>query len=262
MSIIYFDFGKNWRDYSEDVLTSEKLEQARSSLNNFFGDTGLKGKKFLDVGSGSGIFSIAALQLGAKHVVGIDVNQKCICAGQSNAVKFLGRETSPEFYAISVLDKAAMSKLGVFDIVYAWGSLHHTGEMYNAINNVFKNVANGGKLCLAIYNRHFTSPIWNIIKYLYNVSPNWLRKIWIGIFYPIIYAAKFLAIFKNPIKKNRGMDFYYDIVDWIGGYPYEYASEREILDFVIPKAFKHIKTFPADTPIGNNEFVFEKIEAY
>lgn len=261
LSRMYFDFGENWGDYSEDVLTSEKLEQARSSLKRLFGDNGLMGRKILDVGSGSGIFSIAALQLGAKRVVGIDINQKCIHVGQNNAIKFLGKdkEISPEFYTISVLDETSMSKLGVFDIVYAWGSLHHTGEMNNAIANVLKNVEKGGTLCLAIYNKHFTSPIWRIIKSLYILSPNWLKKVWICGFYPIIYIAKYLTTFENPLKKQRGMSFYYDVVDWIGGYPYEYACEKEILDFVVPKGFKHVKTFHADLPIGNNEFIFEKV---
>lgn len=255
----YFDFGENWTSYSKNALTSEALELARDSLKKLFGDEGLRGKRFLDVGSGTGIFSIAALQLGAKHAVGIDINPKCIDIGQKNAIQFLGKGTCPEFRIVSVLDETAMTKLGTFDIVYAWGSLHHTGEMYKAITHVRKNVEKNGKLCLAIYNRHYTSPWWSIIKYLYNLSPIWLQKMWVGSFYPIIYIAKFLITFRNPFKMHRGMDFYYDVVDWIGGYPYEYASEKEILDFIIPKGFKHIKTFPAILPTGNNEFIFEKV---
>ena len=62
-----------------------------------------------------------------------------------------------------------------------------------------------------------------------------------------------------PFTINRGMSFYYDIIDWLGGYPYEYASEKEIKDFAKRKGFKLIKFIKAPVPTGCNEFVFKKL---
>ncbi len=54
------------------------------------------------------------------------------------------------------------------------------------------------------------------------------------------------------------MDFFYDVVDWIGGYPYEYASISEIDDMLTNLGFKCTKMIPAKLPTGCNEFIFKK----
>ena len=82
------------------------------------------------------------------------------------------------FEQASVLDAACLDKLGHFDIVYAWGSLHHTGAMWNALRNVTQRVAPGGTLALSIYNKHLTSPIWRGIKRLYNQLPLFFSNRW------------------------------------------------------------------------------------
>ncbi len=253
-----FDFGENWKNYSASILDDKRLADARRALVDLFGKDRLHGCSFLDVGSGSGIVSVAAAQSGAREVVGIDINPKCIEVGERNANRFIRGRVDIRFEQGSVLDRDVMEKLGVFDIVYAWGSLHHTGDMYRAIGNVLPHVKSGGVLCLAIYKYHFTSPVWRVIKRFYNLSPKWLQKFWIGLFYPIIYIAKFLVTFRRPGKMERGMGFYYDVVDWLGGYPYEYATEKEIVDFVLPRGFRHIRTIPTKVPTGNQEYLFEK----
>ena len=127
-----------------------------------------------------------------------------------------------------------------------------------AIKNASEHVKQDGKFILAIYNKHFTSPIWKCIKYLYNVVPGFAKNIMICMFWVIILIAKSSVTRKNPFKMERGMDFFYDVVDWVGGYPYEYATIPEINNFVQTHGFKILKTIPAKVPTGCNEFVFIK----
>ena len=60
-------------------------------------------------------------------------------------------------------------------------------------------------------------------------------------------------------KKERGMSPWRDVVDWVGGYPYEYASIDEVVESLKSKGFRIRKAIPAKVPTGCNEFVFEKI---
>jgi 2-polyprenyl-6-hydroxyphenyl methylase/3-demethylubiquinone-9 3-methyltransferase len=143
-----------------------------------------------------------------------------------------------------------------FDIVHAWGVLHHTGEMWKAIDICTEFVAPDGLLILSIYNRHWSSFSWKCIKWCYNISPQFVKWLMVKSFYLIIYVAKFLVTGKNPLKKERGMNFYYDIIDWLGGYPYEYASIAEICNYLETNNFTSISVKKAKVPTGCNEFHF------
>lgn len=256
--MVMFNFGKNWEAYSLKKLDNCRLEQATDSISSLLDKDGVKAKSFLDIGCGTGIFSIVARKLGADRVVGIDLNPKCIEVARENGRRFLDTDLQPEFQVASVLDSETLERLGTFDIVYAWGSLHHTGNMDTAIKNAADRIKQDGKFILAIYNKHFTSPVWKIIKWFYNVAPGFIKAVMIYTFWLIILIAKSAATGKNPFRMERGMDFFYDVVDWVGGYPYEYATIQEIKDYVQSHGFKIIKTIPAKVPTGCNEFVFIK----
>lgn len=251
-----FNFGKNWLNYSK-TIKDEDLEIMKESLINLIGLENIKDKTFLDIGCGSGLFSIAAKKLRTKKVVGIDILPDSIKSSEENKERF--NVQGIYFKQLSILDNQVKT-LEKFDIVYAWGSLHHTGEIWKAIENTTHCVENNGLLILAIYNKHWTSPIWKRIKYFYNISPKFIKSIMIFAFYYIIATAKSLVTRKNPFQKKRGMNFYYDIIDWLGGYPYEYASKDKMVDFVDKYGFKLIKFNKAGVPTGCNEFVFKKIK--
>ena len=253
-----FDFGRNWETYSLRVLDEERLAEARTSLEELIGAERIRGCRFLDIGSGSGMFSIAAAQLGAQEVVGVDVNRLCVEVAQGNAFRFCREGSVPRFVAGSALDQEKLLSLGRFDIVYAWGSLHHTGRMYRAVEVAAGSVAQGGLFVIAIYNRHFTSRVWRWIKWFYNHLPSFGRRMMAYVFAAIIFVAKFAVTFRNPLRKRRGMSFMVDVVDWIGGYPYEYASRGEIEEFVTRLGFSLEKFVPAPVPTGCNEFVFRR----
>lgn len=254
---VRFDFGVNWKDYSMNSLDDVRFSEAIKSLRGLIGEESLKNKSFLDIGSGSGIFSLAAKKLGASKVVGFDLSPNSVNAAYLNKKKFAKNEDI-SFYEQSILSES-YEKFGKFDVVYSWGVLHHTGKMWEAIDNSIKLVKDKGLFVLAIYNKHWSSLAWRLIKYVYNVSPKFVQKMMIQVFYYVIALAKFIVTGKNPFKKKRrGMNFYYDVIDWVGGYPYEFASKDEIKNYIEKRGFRLIKFNKAEVPTGCNEFVFEK----
>jgi len=252
-----FDFGKNWEDFSRQRIDVDRLALACQSLRTLVEKDSLAGLTFLDVGCGSGLFSIAAHQLGASRVIGIDVNPLCIETSQKNRERLISR--SPvELHVASALDARHLGRFGVFDLVYAWGSLHHSGSMWTAIRNVAGCVTPGGLFVLAIYNKHVTSPLWKIIKYFYNHVPGIVQRSMIYFFAGVIYVAKLVVTRSNPLKKERGMDFWFDVIDWIGGYPYEYADPESVKERLSGEGFVLLRFVAAQVPTGCNEFVFKR----
>ena len=254
---MHFDFGKNWQEFSAQRLDADRVSEACRSLQSLLQTDSMAGLSFFDVGCGSGLFSIAAHRLGAAKVVGIDVNPRCIKISQDNRERFI--PSSPvEFHIASAVHPRELERFGKFNIVYAWGSLHHTGSMWQAIRNVAGCVAADGFLIVAIYNKHLTSPLWKLIKQFYNQVPKIVQRFMIFLFGAVIYIAKFLFTRRNPLNKDRGMDFWFDVIDWIGGYPYEYATPREVKAFLTSRGFELRRFIPASVPTGCNEFVFRK----
>ena len=257
MTFKNFDFGSNWAEFSKRRVDRERLKIACDSLQSLMEKESLAGKSFLDVGCGSGLFSIAAHRLGAANVLGIDVNPRCIEISEANR-DLLAPDSRIEFHIASALEPEQLQRFGRFDLVYAWGSLHHTGSMWDAIGNVSRSVGPDGILILAIYNKHITSPVWKAIKWIYNEVPLLAQRFMILIFAGVIYIAKLLVTRTNPLKKDRGMDFWFDVIDWIGGYPYEYATTSEVETFMTRSGFQLWRFVPASVPTGCNEFVFKK----
>ncbi len=253
-----FNFGQNWKDYSRHALAPEKVQEAKKSIIGLIGPISPIGHiSFLDIGCGSGLFSICAKMLGAKRVVGMDVNQLCLEVAKENERTILRthERTQIDFLTLSILDTPAIAKLGQFDIVYAWGSLHHTGNLALAIKNAASCVKSNGTFVISIYNRHWSSPIWKLVKKVYNRLPSFCKLFAVYFFYPIIALAKWITTGKNPFKKERGMTFYYDVVDWLGGYPYEYASVDEMKTTLTQLGFVLQKIVPPPTPTGCVEYV-------
>jgi 2-polyprenyl-6-hydroxyphenyl methylase/3-demethylubiquinone-9 3-methyltransferase len=257
-----FDFGGNWKAFSADHMDAQRVRAALQSLDELVGAQQIAGKSFLDVGCGSGLFSIAAAAAGAQRVRGFDVNATAVETSLQNARGFLpGDVPAPDFRVGSILDEKFVRELGQHDVVYAWGSLHHTGAMWQAVRNAASLVAPGGIFVLAIYNKHWTSPFWTQVKRIYNRSPGVVRRLMNGVFGAAMYVGVWVVARRNPMNKERGMDFWYDVVDWLGGYPFEVADVQQIRGFLQPLGFqlRHLTT--PRVPTGCNEFVFERAGA-
>jgi len=253
-----FAFGENGEDFSKSLQYKDYLA-AKESLEKLIPN--LKDKTFLDVGCGSGLFSIAAGALGAKKVLGFDMDTDSISASKQLLEKISKWDPDVgkvpiEFKVESILNKKI--DLEKYDNVYSWGVLHHTGDMHKAFSAIINLVAEKGTLVIAIYNKHFTSPVWKIIKYTYVKSPKFVKKILVFTSLIVKLLATLVISRRNPFKKSRGMHYYTDVVDWVGGYPYEYASAKEVTEFFENRGFRLKKLIKTKGFTGCNEFVFEK----
>jgi len=257
---ISFSFGENWKKYLNS-LTIEKVQIAKQSLKDYLGN--IKGKTCVDIGSGSGLFSYSMYALGAKEVTSIDIDSFSVqCA---NYLK--SKVKNPErwnIYQGSILDKIFISQIGKYDIVYSWGVLHHTGNIWEAIKNAASLVNDNGVFFLAIYNKTKSSRFWLKVKKIYNLSPKIGKKLMNFLLFSVMYFILPLLSLKNPLiklknyKKTRGMDPMTDVKDWLGGYPFEVATFDELIDFIkkLNPNFKLVK-YNKVTSDANNELVFK-----
>lgn len=256
-----FQFGKNWSSFLS-TLTEEKIAIAQSSLLDMLQVQDLSDKSFLDIGSGSGLFSLAARRLGAQ-VYSFDYDPESVaCALQLRETYFPGDDQ----WIIkegSVLDGDYVRKLGEFDVVYSWGVLHHTGNMWTALNNAAWTVRENGMIYIAIYNdQGRKSQIWKRIKTIYCsgfIGKALVSSVFVP-YYFISLGARCLRRKENlfaAYKDKRGMSVRHDWFDWLGGLPFEVASAAEIFRFFRARGFS-LRNISTTNGSGNNEFVFTK----
>jgi 2-polyprenyl-3-methyl-5-hydroxy-6-metoxy-1,4-benzoquinol methylase len=260
-----FDFGANWSEFSDHAASRERALQARGQFASLLEGVALTDASFLDIGFGQGFSLLSARSLGAR-AVGCDINPKCHEVIERNARLFPEAATGAIPLQVgSILDEPVVRALrerpeaagGGYDVVHSWGVLHHTGDMRRAVANAASLVRPGGHFVLAIYNRHWSSLPWLAIKAAYVRSPRPVQRALVGALYPVIWLAKLAVTRRNPKAMDRGMDFYYDVIDWVGGYPYEYASVEEMRRLVGP-GFELVRAIPAKVPTGCNEMVFRR----
>ena len=261
-----FSFGKNWSNFLEKI-TPEQVAQAADYLRSFFPDPDyILGKTVIDVWSGSGIMSLAFIHLGAKHVTSIDIDAHSVAC--TKKVQELYKISHDQWNVIqwSILDQAWIESLGTFDIVYSRWVIHHSGNMRQGLKNALSLGHDNSYLYIALYNTctrvvEGTSWFWTKAKRIYSLQP-WSRYI-LKPLYTLYLIAGITATGKNPIsyirgyKSFRGMNFFTDIEDRLGGYPYEHASYKEVIKFYADHGYSLIKWVEVRS-IGCNEFLFAK----
>jgi 2-polyprenyl-6-hydroxyphenyl methylase/3-demethylubiquinone-9 3-methyltransferase len=265
-----FAFGKNWANFLKR-MNEDRIRQAETSLRDLLGVKTLQGKRFLDIGSGSGLFSLAARRLGAT-VHSFDDDPQSVACTKELKSRYFPDDADWQVQRGSILDQDYVTTLGRWDVVYSWGVLHHTGAMWQAMGNAAELVAEKGLLAVAIYNdQGGWSRRWRVIKRIYNRLPTVLRPL-----YALLVLGprelKFLLLsalrgkpgtyFNNILhysaQSTRGMSYWHDLIDWIGGYPFEVAKPEEVFQFCKIRGFVLERLKTSAGSIACNEFVFQK----
>jgi 2-polyprenyl-3-methyl-5-hydroxy-6-metoxy-1,4-benzoquinol methylase len=264
-----FEFGKNWSALISQLSTSD-LISAEEDLTYYLGEKSINiGNTFLDIGSGSGLTSAAASRLGF-NVTSMDFDNECVSATRTLRKRF--GELQPNVIQGSVLDVDFMNSLGKYDVVCSWGVLHHTGDLWGALDAAVNAVNAGGRLYIALYNyQDLASSYWKFVKKLYVSKGRMTKKILLlihgayftfrDLFWATLSSIRSLSI--SPLKsalissRERGMRKKNDLIDWVGGYPFEPSRPEEVFNFVGPE-FKLLKIKTCGAGHGCNIFVFEK----
>jgi 2-polyprenyl-6-hydroxyphenyl methylase/3-demethylubiquinone-9 3-methyltransferase len=263
-----FSFGGNWKRFLA-VLDERRVIEATESLTAMTGRPRLTDLTFLDIGSGSGLFSLAATRLGAR-VRSFDYDLESVECTTALRNRF---GIDPSRWAIeqgSILDPAYVARLGTFDIVYSWGVLHHTGDMWTALANTASLVNPHGQLLVAIYNdQGRASRCWSQVKRLYCALPSALKPL---VLYPsavwLLGPRTVLDILRlkpfhtwREYYRSRGMSVWHDVVDWVGGYPFEVAKPEAVFDFYRRRGFVLSRLQTVGGSMGCNEFSFDRLPA-
>ncbi len=262
-----FQFGKNWRAFLETVNETH-IHNAEVSLREMLRQESFSGLSFLDAGCGSGLFSLAAMRLGAKRVYSFDYDPASVACTRELKKRFAPDAVDWQVERGSILDQTYLSGLGTFDIVYSWGVLHHTGNMAQALENVLIPLGKHGRLFISIYNdQGGISRRWMKVKKLYNKLPSGLRFLvlipaTVILWSPIILVdllrkGRPFESWQN-YSKNRGMSAWHDVIDWVGGLPFEVARPETIFEFYYARGLELQRLKTVGGNLGCNEFVFLK----
>lgn len=287
-----FEFGKNWNSFIQKHFSDAMVNDARTALLDFLGIPALKGMSFLDIGCGSGLSSLAALRAGASRIMSFDYDPESVRTAE-RLHRYAG---SPPHWTVrqgSVLDEGFVRSLGTYDVVYSWGVLHHTGDWRTALANARVPLHADSLLFVALYsstasenNTVFGQPSpeeWLEIKKKYVESGKTTRNRMVAQY---IWRRYFAAAGANPLrlirclgdlcsrwkgysKTSRGMNFFTDIRDWLGGWPMEFVSETQCLDMAgrnLDLGLLRMRTGCANTeylfqPRGANTFWNDKVRA-
>lgn len=259
----HFTFGRNWKSFVR-VVDDERIAGAQEGMARLFPGGELEGSSFLDIGCGSGLSSLAAARMGAAPIVGVDVDADSVDASRS----LLARHLPATAYTLSVRSVFDMrAEDGAYDIVYSWGVLHHTGDMWRALSIAAGLVKPRGLFAIALYRKTRLCGFWKVEKRIYARSPRAVQRIIEWAYMSVVYLTGLLRG-KSPSRRReeygaRGMDWRHDVPDWLGGHPYESTSPAEVEAFMAARGFALVRSFTRPgglglTGSGCDEYVFRR----
>lgn len=236
-----FAFGRNWHAFVRRHFSPERLKVAQQRLLGFTGLQSLAGIRFLDIGCGSGIHSYAALNANAAFVHGFDYDAESVAA-----TRLLQKHAGvPHNWVVErgdVLDGQYIAGLGKWTFVYSWGVLHHTGSMWQAIRNAQSCVEDGGLFYIALYSADAdfqpSKEFWLDVKQRYNKSGPLRKQLWVWWYIWRFGMGSSIRKLPNVVTQiltyriKRGMNYFADVRDWLGGWPMEYAPDQAVVDLL------------------------------
>lgn len=215
-----------WTEYVPEYEASEKHWRL------FYTPEEIKGKTVLDAGCGTGVFSIIFARNGAAKVTGIDISPGSLGTARSLKEKF--GLTNVEFREQDMLHLPCAA--ASFDIVWAWGTVHHTTDPLGAIAEFIRVLKPGGSLFLAIYKRTNVTWMHEIIRKTMIRTPRWswnvLAKAGAFVLTPVV------LLFKRRQKSRKGEKLSELILDWYFVPIRHYYRPEEIQVFLERKNFK------------------------
>lgn len=229
----HFRFGENWANFLRHV-DDTAISEAEAGLLALVPQDILGGASFIDIGCGSGLHALAAIRLGAGTVLAVDIDPDSVAATRALLDRY--------GCAAEVKQESVFDISGHYDVVYSWGVLHHTGDMWRALEKAASLVSPGGTLAIALYERTPSCAAWAKIKRFYSRAPRLLQAL-IRWPYSGLRLLRIAAGGQSPIRhvreysRHRGMNFFTDSHDWLGGFPYESASFPEVVSFMESHGF-------------------------
>jgi 2-polyprenyl-6-hydroxyphenyl methylase/3-demethylubiquinone-9 3-methyltransferase len=180
---------------------------SREHLEGFFENGEVRGKSVLDAGCGSGVFSVIFAEKGAV-VTGVDASEKAIEAGKE--LKRERGEENVEFMRADMLDLPFRDSS--FDVVWAWGSVHHTERPMHALDELLRVLNTNGVMLLALYRKSRLTPLHGILTRIFSRAPlavqPFLAKLMALMLYP------FVALFRKREKVRKGETLEHLVLDW------------------------------------------------
>ena len=248
----HFAFGDNWASYAR-IVDAERIHNAEAGLLRLVGSEGLRNRRFLDIGCGSGLHALAAARLGASQIVAVDIDP--VSVETTRRLLDLHVPAADRRVECRTVFELRPDSLGLFDVVYSWGALHHTGAMHDAIERAARMVAPGGLFVFALYRRTRLCPLWRREKKWYASASPRTQKIAQSVYLGLMQLRSSLTRddFKSWLighEGSRGMSHLHDIHDWLGGYPYESISAQDVGVLMHRLEFRHVRSFTGPLRIG------------
>jgi ubiquinone/menaquinone biosynthesis C-methylase UbiE len=238
-----------------DVVWTEYLPEVEASENHwkiFYSGEEVKGKSVLDAGCGTGIFSIIFATNGAGRVTGIDISEGSLQTARGLKKKFNLENADfqkQDMLALPFSDES-------FDIVWAWGTVHHTTDPFRAITELLRILKPSGSILLAVYKRTRLTFLHEIIRKTLLRAP---RKTWKGLARVMaFFLSPVIFLFKKREKSRRGEKLEELIIDWYFVPIRHYYKPEEIRGFLEERGLVIEKYLPASGRFDStSNFIFK-----